>query len=149
MKHAMEFDRMRMQDVAQVAAIERDTFAEPWSVSALEAEVRRDNSYYAVLRQGDTVLAYGGFWKVLEEGQITNIAVRRELRGKGLGDLLVKSMKKLASSVGVERMTLEVRVSNTAAQRLYEKNGFVNAGRRPGFYGDGEDAYIYWTGDLP
>ena len=142
-----EVDRMREADVAQIAAIEQSSFADPWSEDAFRAELVNPRAHYLVLRRGEEVLAYGGFWQVMEEGYITNIAVRPEARRQGLGDRLMAHLRQAAQEIGIRRMTLEVRVSNLPAQRLYEKHGFHSVGKRPGYYPDGEDAYIYWTGE--
>lgn len=87
---------------------------------------------------------YGGFWRILDEGHITNIAVAGALRGRGIGKAILKEMIKRAQALNIERMTLEVRVNNTAALKLYEKYGFVTLGTRPKYYENGEDALIMW-----
>ena len=90
------------------------------------------------------VVAYGGFWGIIDEGHITNIAVVPELRGKRLGQMLVTGLMEIAKMRNIERMTLEVRVSNHSAQRLYERMGFETQGIRKKYYEDKEDALIMW-----
>jgi hypothetical protein len=88
-------------------------------------------------------------WVLLDEAHVTNIAVREAFRGRGLGERLFREMMAVARMQGAKRMTLEVRVSNERAQRLYRKLGFEPSGVRPGYYTDnGEDALIMWA-DLP
>lgn len=141
---------MEEKDVAQVVAIERQVFPTPWSEEAFLGEVRNNAlAVYLVLveeNQGqDQVMAYGGLWKIFDEGHITNVAVAPEHQGKKLGRFLVHALIDWAWSNQLSHLTLEVRVSNPAAIALYEKAGFKVAGRRPGYYEDtGEDALIMW-----
>lgn len=91
------------------------------------------------------VLGVVGFWIVAGEAHISTIAVRQAHRGLGLGELLLNSAIELAQLLNAEVVTLEVRASNTLAQRLYEKYGFTTAGRRKRYYPDNEDAVIMST----
>ncbi len=99
-------------------------------------------------RRGDqprpgTIIGYAGMWLILDEAHVTTIAVREAKRGLGLGELLLASLIEAAMEMGADRVTLEVRVSNLPAQRLYEKYGFAREGVRPRYYSDNnEDAYI-------
>jgi ribosomal-protein-alanine N-acetyltransferase len=105
-------------------------------------------------QNGDTehsnrILGYAGMWLMVDEGHITTIAMREEWRGRGLGELLLACLIDAAQDLGIARMTLEVRVSNTPAQTLYRKYGFEEQGVRPRYYSDNnEDAYIMSTGDI-
>ncbi|MGI8967746.1 MAG: ribosomal protein S18-alanine N-acetyltransferase [Chloroflexota bacterium] len=95
------------------------------------------------------ILGYAGMWLMVDEAHITTIAVRGEWRGRGLGELLLASLMESGAEVGARRVTLEVRVSNEAAQALYRKYGFAQTGRRPRYYSDdNEDAYIMTTEDI-
>jgi ribosomal-protein-alanine N-acetyltransferase len=92
------------------------------------------------------LIGYGGVWLSVDEGHITTIATAPEYRGRGVGELLLNGLIDQATDLGADMLTLEVRVSNTAAQRLYLKYGFRPAGRRTRYYTDnGEDALIMWT----
>lgn len=94
-------------------------------------------------------IGYAGMWTIMDEAHITNIAVRGAYRGRKLGEKLLDELMSTAAYLGMERMTLEVRVSNSIAQRLYQKKGFESAGLRKGYYSDnGEDAMIMWA-NLP
>ena len=117
----------------------------PWSREAFVRELDNPVAVYTVALFDSRVIAYGGMWHILEEGQITNIAVRSDVRGRGVGNALLAKMLASAREKGMERATLEVRISNAHARRLYEKHGFCCAGVRRGYYPDGEDAAIYWT----
>jgi [ribosomal protein S18]-alanine N-acetyltransferase len=153
---------MRQPDVPTVAAIERAVFTMPWSANAFAYELRSNpQSHYHVARaraikpgpdaQGldPTIIGYGGFWMMLDEAHICTLGVRGEWRGLGIGELLLSSMVERAAQLDANVVTLEVRVSNTPAQRLYEKYGFKPVGVRKGYYSDnGEDALIMTTEDI-
>ena len=80
------------------------------------------------------VTAYGGMLITVDEGQITNIAVHPDYRRKGLGAAIVRTLLRHAKDAKLESVSLEVRASNAAAIKLYEQAGFVEMGRRKGFY---------------
>jgi ribosomal-protein-alanine N-acetyltransferase len=88
-------------------------------------------------------MAYGGFWLVVDEAHISTIATAQQWRGRGLGELALLAMIERGLELGAHMVTLEVRVSNTIAQNLYRKYGFVITGERKRYYRDnGENAYI-------
>jgi len=90
-----------------------------------------------------TIFGYAGLWLMVDEAHITTIAVRPEMRGKGLGELVLCGLVDTSLEVGARIMTLEVRVSNTVAQNLYLKYGFRQSGLRRRYYSDNnEDALI-------
>lgn len=92
------------------------------------------------------IVGYGGLWLMVDEGHITTIAVAPSHRGQGIGELLLNGLIDQAIDVKATRLTLEVRISNEPAQRLYLKYGFQPSGTRPRYYTDnGEDALIMWT----
>jgi ribosomal-protein-alanine N-acetyltransferase len=92
------------------------------------------------------IIGFTGIWMMVDEAHITNLAVRQEYRGKGIGELLLLASIDLANELKASFMTLEVRVSNLVAQSLYSKYGFVQTGLRRGYYLDNrEDALIMST----
>lgn len=94
----------------------------------------------------DRVVGFAGMWILYDEAHVTTIGVTPELRGKGLGELLLVRLFEIASERNAEWVTLEVRVSNASAQALYHKYGFTQQGVRRRYYSDnGEDAYIMWS----
>ncbi len=98
-----------------------------------------------ILELDDVIVAYGGFWIIVDEAHITNIAVDPDKRRLGLGKKLVDGMIDEMEKMGMENVTLEVRESNIAARELYAGFGFADAGRRPKYYQDPkEDAIIMW-----
>jgi ribosomal-protein-alanine N-acetyltransferase len=146
-----EIGLMELRDVEQVLEIENQSFAVPWSREAFEREVSENLcARYLVARENGAAVAYAGMWLVLDEAHITNIAVRKDLRGRGIGEKVTRALMQLAADTGVRYMTLEVRRSNLAAQSLYRKLGFLNVGFRKRYYEDnGEDALIMACENLP
>ena len=142
----IEIRPMTLDDLHDVRAIERLSFATPWSYQAFYNELTtNDNAYYLAAHSGGTLVGYVGLWLILDEGHITNIAVRPEYRSQGIGKQLLHAITAWAQSKGVLRMTLEVRVSNTRAQALYEGLGYRPAGIRKKYYiHNNEDAIIMW-----
>lgn len=139
---------MTAADIDAVFAISEEAFNDPWSRESLEKEAVNPDAHYLVAEAGGKILGYVGYWQVLDEGHIMNVAVKESARGMGLGTLLVDSMLRQGKPMGIMFWTLEVRASNVPAIRLYENAGFVSAGRRPGYYSNPkEDAFIYWLKD--
>jgi ribosomal-protein-alanine N-acetyltransferase len=137
---------MILEDVEEVYAIEKNTFSHPWSRDAFTKELTTNkHSIYMVIEQNKQILAYGGLWNVTGEGYITNIAVKKDNRGFGLGRKVTQALISEGRKEGVTSFTLEVRTSNNVAINLYKKLGFEIAGIRKNFYDrPKEDAYIMW-----
>ncbi|MEL1134707.1 ribosomal protein S18-alanine N-acetyltransferase [Desulfitobacterium sp. THU1] len=137
---------MQEKDLPRIMEIEHACFPAPWAPQSFVGELR-DNEYarYFCLEYEGKVIGYMGLWFILEEGHITNVAIAPEYRGKRRGEFLMRSVIDFMVREGMERMTLEVRATNTSAQRLYERLGFATAGVRKGYYSDNrEDALIMW-----
>jgi ribosomal-protein-alanine N-acetyltransferase len=141
------FRSMRLADIPAICEIEKEAFPTPWTESAFHNELTNNHfAHYLVMEWNGEVAGYAGMWLIMDEAHITNIAVRARYRGRKLGERLLRQMQAAAVFLGAERMTLEVRVSNVIAQRLYAKLGFIPAGLRKGYYTDnGEDAMIMWA----
>lgn len=167
---------MQVADIEQVMPIERASFTSPWPASAFEYDLlhNRHAHYFVVTprpapESGEPahvswlnrllrttpppapapgpVLGYAGFWALVDEAHLANIAVASEWRGRGLGELLLVTVIDRAVELGMAVVTLEVRVSNLRAQKLYRKYGFEVVGERRHYYSDnGENAYIMTTG---
>lgn len=141
---------MTAEDVEAVHAIEVACFRTPWSKKAFYEEVTRNAcARYMVVREDGVAIAYAGVWFVLDEGHITNIAVRPDRQGMGYGEMVTRGMIQLAADSGMSWMTLEVRRSNAAAQGLYHKLGFIDVGYRKRYYENSEDALIMALERLP
>lgn len=141
---------MRLDDIDAVLVVENQSFSTPWSRKAFEEELSNNElAHYLVVEEAGQLVGYAGFWSVLDEAHVTNIALLPECRGRGLGTLLLEHMITAAKMLGAVSMTLEVRPSNTAARTLYSRRGFVERGIRPNYYAElGEDALIMWLDNL-
>jgi len=138
---------MCLDDLEAILDIEMASFSTPWSLQAFKAELK-DNEYarYFCLELEGKVIGYMGLWFILDEGHITNVAIAPNYRGQKWGEFLMRSVISKMMNEDMERMTLEVRASNSPAQSLYSRLGFVTAGVRKGYYADtGEDALIMWA----
>lgn len=138
---------MGIDDVDAVVEVENQCFATPWSRAAFTNEVLNNQfATYFVAVDGDKIVGYIGCWVVIDEANITNVAVLPEYRGRKIGESLLQTAMELARLRQASRMSLEVRVSNTVAQNLYEKLGFERAGIRKNYYSDNnEDAFVMWV----
>ena len=129
----MTAERMTEAHLDGAAELERACFSEPWSRHALELLLTDEAIGYACV-ENDSVIAYGGMLIGPFEGQITNVAVHPNHRRRGLGLAVVEALVREARERGLEQISLEVRTSNEAAIRLYERIGFSVAGVRRNFY---------------
>lgn len=143
----LEFRLMQLNDIPDVLEIEHEAFTLPWTEEAFRNELTMNHfAKYMIMELDGQAIGYAGMWTIMDEAHITNIAIREAYRGRKLGDKLLDELMQTASYLGMERMTLEVRVTNQIAQGLYEKKGFKPAGVRKGYYSDNnEDAVIMWA----
>lgn len=136
---------MREEDLEQVAAIEKEIFCDPWSREGFEVSMHKPENLYLVVEEDGRIAAYCGLWGVAGEGQICNVAVRENARGRGLAYAMLSELLRLGRNAGLWAFTLEVRVSNKPAIRVYRRLGFADAGIRKRFYTKPEeDALIMW-----
>ncbi|WFA08717.1 ribosomal protein S18-alanine N-acetyltransferase [Tissierella sp. Yu-01] len=137
---------MELEDLDQIMEIENEAFTTPWSRNAFTMEIT-DNllAKYIIAEVDGKVAGYAGIWLIIDEGHITNIAVKKEYQGQGIGKYLIMGLIDYCKKQSIINMTLEVRKSNTIAQNLYKKYGFIDCGIRPNYYADDhEDAVIMW-----
>ena len=139
---------MLPDDLVQVAEIEKQCFSEPWSREGFAASLKSTDTLYLTALEEEQVIGYCGLLRSFEEADITNVAVGEDRRNQGIAGRLLKKLMEQGHGLGIERFTLEVRVSNLAAIHLYESLGFEAAGIRRRFYSKPtEDALIMWTKD--
>ena len=138
---------MRLEDVDEVQRIEEASFSTPWPPNAYRSELMTNRlAAYLVARAEGRIVAYGGMWLMVDEAHITTFAVHPAWRRQRLGERLLLAFLDLAKDRHAREATLEVRLSNLAARRLYEKYGFRPVGLRPRYYSDNnEDALIMTT----
>jgi ribosomal-protein-alanine N-acetyltransferase len=134
-------------DLTGVLDVEQESFSNPWTRDMYEWELQNRSvcHIYVARTPAWRVAGFCAFWLVVDEIHINNVAVRPALRGRGLGTALLTHVFAEARRLGAARATLEVRASNLDAQRLYTRLGFIEAGRRRGYYSHPvEDAVILW-----
>jgi len=139
----ISFRQATKEDLSDLVQIELACFDDPWNAEMLESELDMPDSFYYLMEEDGEVAGYYAYMHVLDEVHILNVAVLPVLQGRGLGSRMMEEMLAHLPE-GTVAVTLEVRVGNAVARRLYEKYGFKSAGVRPGYYMDGEDAVIYW-----
>ncbi|RQW21443.1 ribosomal-protein-alanine N-acetyltransferase [Bacillus sp. C1-1] len=147
MNSDVEVRRMNVLDIDAVLTIETEAFTTPWTREAFEAElVRNKYAHYFVLVVNKQIVGYCGLWNVLDEVQITNIAILKKHRGHSYGEYLLRSIMEWLKIVDAQTLSLEVRASNEIAQGLYHKLGFSQVGIRKNYYADNqEDAWVMWV----
>ncbi len=147
---ALRIEPMTLDDLPAVHAIERASFAVPWPDDAYRNEIRTNRlASYVVARVGDDVVGFAGLWVMVDEAHITTFAVDPRWRRRGVGERMLLALLDLAVARRAREATLEVRLSNLPARKLYEKHGFRPVGIRPRYYSDnGEDALIMTTDAL-
>lgn len=145
----MTIEPMTVDDISQVAEIERQIFSIPWSEKAFKDSMESGNTIYIVAKEDNNVAGYAGMYLSFEEGNITNVAVNPSGRRKGIGEKIVRDILNRAYEKGVRDVFLEVRETNSAAIALYEKIGFKEEGIRKNFYEKPkENALIMWKHNL-
>ncbi|UOQ91814.1 ribosomal protein S18-alanine N-acetyltransferase [Halobacillus shinanisalinarum] len=141
--------KMLPDDIDEVMAVEQATFAVPWTEETFLNEVNGENPYahYLIIEKNGAIFGYCGLWLIIDEAHVTNIAIHPDYRGQRYGEKLFRRSFEEAIEMGAIQLSLEVRVSNTAAQHLYRKFGLVPGGIRKKYYTDnGEDALVMWVG---
>jgi [ribosomal protein S18]-alanine N-acetyltransferase len=133
-----------------VQDIERRSFRTPWPAHAYRTELETNRlATYLVARIEGRLVGYAGMWVMVDEAHITTFAVDPDFRRRRIGERLLLALLDLARSRRAREATLEVRLSNLPARRLYEKYGFRPVGLRPRYYSDdNEDALIMTTEPL-
>ncbi len=135
---------MTLGDLPAVLDIDRRSFSLPWTERSYRFEILENPASYLLVAERDgfaqpSVAGYVGFWSMLSEAHISTLAVHPLERGRGIGVRLLDEALRQAQSLGAQVATLEVRVSNRIAIRLYQKFGFEVVGRRKGYYYDNKE----------
>lgn len=146
----LRVEPMTLDDLPAVHRIELASFSVPWPDDAYRSELGANRlASYLVIRSDGDVIAYGGIWLMVDEAHVTTFAVDPAWRRQRVGETLLLALLDLALARHAREATLEVRLSNVPARRLYEKYGFRPVGLRPRYYSDnGEDALIMTTEPL-
>lgn len=141
---------MRRRHLRGVLRIESQVYPRPWSLGLFMSELGfRNSRIYLVARVGTTVVGYAGLMLVAGDGHVTTIAVDPAWQRQKVGTRLLLALARHGVGAGVENLTLEVRVTNAAAQEMYRAFGFAPAGVRKGYYTEtNEDAIVMWASDV-
>jgi len=147
---ALRVEPMTLDDLDAVHAIERASFAVPWPDDAYRNEIRTNRlATYVVARLDEDIVGFAGLWIMVDEAHVTTFAVDPRWRRRGVGERMLLALLDIAVARQAREATLEVRLSNLPARKLYEKHGFRPVGIRVRYYSDnGEDALIMTTDPL-
>ncbi|MEI8282340.1 MAG: ribosomal protein S18-alanine N-acetyltransferase [Armatimonadota bacterium] len=145
----LRFVALDKTHIPKILEIEQVTHTAPWSQRSFENELEHKYGIFLVGLIDGEVSAYGGVWILVDEAHVTNVVVKDNLRGQGVGRKLMIELLTKARTKGAVCATLEVRATNAAAINLYEKLGFVQATVRKQYYPDNkEDAVVMMLNDL-
>ena len=140
---------MKEKHVAQVAALEKICFSDPWSEKSVASELSNRLALWLVAEEDGQLAGYIGSQTVMDESDVMNVAVHPDFRRRGIGESLILELINRLKKKGSHCLTLEVRASNDPAIALYSKLGFAEVGRRKNYYRNPrEDALILrkeWT----
>ncbi len=139
---------MEPSDIDPMLAIERVSSPDPWTPGILHDELRGEGRRYHVATIDGQVVGFCGVLIQVGEGHVTNIAVAPSFRARRIAAHLLLRGVQWAREQHVGALTLEVRVGNEPAIRLYRRFGFAPVGTRPGYYPNGDDALILWAHDV-
>jgi [ribosomal protein S18]-alanine N-acetyltransferase len=141
---------MRRRHLRGVLRIEQQVYPRPWTFGLFVGEIsQRASRVYLVARVGSEVVGYAGMFRAVDDDHITTIAVDPAWQRRGIATRMLLALARAAVDRGCRNLTLEVRMSNSGAQALYQRFGFVPAGVRKGYYPEtGEDALVMWANDI-
>ena len=142
-REVVHFREVQPSDIEPIMAIERASFSSPWSARFFLDELKSPYARSLLAEIDGAIIGYALYWMLPIDADVHNLAVHPAFRRRGIGRSLLEAVVAKAREQGLTRVTLEVRQSNQAAQRLYESLGFVAQGVRKGYYSDdGEDALV-------
>jgi len=147
MTEAATIRLMVRHDIPAVATLEQEIYDTPWSVRVFYDELALENRRYLVAEDESGIVGYGGLLVVESDAHITTLAVDKQARRQRLGTRLMLALIASAVESNAAHLTLEVRMSNDAAQHLYKRFGFAPVGLRKNYYRD-EDALVMWANDI-
>lgn len=143
MRMRLEIRKMTQEDSQDVWVLQKQCFSVPWSLDSIQKMFVTEGYYNLIAKQGEVLVGYIGMKTVLDEADITNVAVHPAWRRQEIGKKLLKGLLERAVQQGVCQIFLEVRESNIAARKLYTQAGFKDVDKRKNYYEKPkEDAYI-------
>ncbi|MGL4730695.1 MAG: ribosomal protein S18-alanine N-acetyltransferase [Clostridium sp.] len=143
---SLSIELLSESNIYEIENISKLSFHTPWSIDSIKKELTNNYANYVLLKLHEKYIGFGGAWVIFDEANITNIAIHPDYRGLGYGHIIMDSLIDLCKEKGASCMTLEVRASNIAAQKLYESHDFKVEGVRKNYYDNPkEDGYIMWN----
>ncbi len=130
----LRYVRLQKEHLPEVLVLEHASYPDPWTQGMFHQEMRNGPSHFYLAYHEDRLIAYGGFWMILDEVHITKITVAPALRGRGLGRVFMTFLESRGTEAGGKVIRLEVRESNAAARGLYRNMGFEEIGIRKNYY---------------
>lgn len=140
--HNIQVFKMTLLDLKKISNHLTTDFDDFWTASILKSELENEASTYIVAKLNSEIVGFAGIWDGIDQMHITNIVVRKDFRRKGIANLLLNELINITKTLNKSELTLEVKESNIAAQKLYLKNGFKNLGLRKNYYNNSENAII-------
>ena len=139
------FDELKPEYIESLTELENECFTVPWSKELFKNDLKNNNAFYILAIANDKVVAYGGMYSVLDEADITNIAVHPLYRKQGIASTILNKMFEYCINKNISKIMLEVRESNINALNLYKNNGFKIVGERKKYYSDNGETAILMT----
>lgn len=127
-------EEAREELLPQIQRIEQQSFSVPWTEAMLRVQLSPDSHVFLTAESAEGVVGYVGMMYVLDEGYVSNVAVRPDRRRQGIADALLDALEARARALMLSFLTLEVRAGNAPAVALYEKHGYRVVGRRKNYY---------------
>lgn len=134
--------QMELEDLEQVMVIEHENFSVPWTETGFFSFLIRQDAIFLVAEEDNEILGYCGILTALDEGDITNVAVKQTRQRQGIGKKIITQLIHTAADAGVTTLHLEVRTSNEKAISLYEQMGFERVGIRRDYYEDPRESAV-------
>ena len=141
----IKFDTLKTELLDSLVELENICFTIPWSRKLFENDLNNKNAFYVLALDDNTVIGYCGLYKVLDEADITNIAVHPQFRNRGIAKSILNKIFKHCLDNKISKLTLEVRKSNYVAMNLYRINGFEVVGERKNYYSDNGETAVLMT----
>lgn len=138
----IEITQMSLSDLDNISPILISYFDDFWNYSILKSELENPNSKYIVAKLQEDIIGFAGIIDTFDQMEITNIVVRKDMRNKGIGNILLNKLIQLSKGNKKSMVFLEVNSNNLNAIKLYEKNGFKKVGLRKNYYNNTYDAIL-------
>ena len=138
----LEITKMELSDLDEISSTLTSCFDNFWNYNILKSELENTNSKYIVAKLNNEIVGFAGIINTLDQMEITNIVVRKDMRNQGIGNTLLNELIKLTIDSKMNTIFLEVNSNNFSAIKLYEKNGFKQVGLRKKYYNNKDDAIL-------